>query len=173
MAADPPQRGHLHADGLRDDADRAAADELCGGVLVVRALVKRLLREEHGNTLVIVAAFLPVVIGLMALVTDVGNGFTHKRHLQTQADAGVLAAGSEFAKCASGTTAGNTAIESVARDSALTQTPQVGGPAAKARVSAAVNATGYGAADDSLGKPCDTGFIDLNLTDKDVPPFVA
>ena len=49
-------------------------------------------RRERGGVLLIVALCMPVLIGFTGLVLDVGNWFEHRRHLQTQADAAVLAA---------------------------------------------------------------------------------
>ena len=75
--------------------------------------------DERGATLVIVATWLPVLVLFITFVLDVGNWFEHKRHLQTQADAGALAAGGMFNACMGdllgGGTAGSAAIEATAR----------------------------------------------------------
>jgi hypothetical protein len=51
----------------------------------------RLLRDEEGQVLVFVAALLTVLIGMGALVLDVGSWFKTQRHLQTAVDAAALA----------------------------------------------------------------------------------
>ncbi len=59
---------------------------------------KQGIRSENGAVLVLAALLLPVALLLAALVTDVGNWYTHKRQLQNRADAAVLAAGVEYIK---------------------------------------------------------------------------
>ena len=54
-------------------------------------------RRERGGVLVMVAIFIPVILMLASFVVDVGNWWEHKRHLQVQADAAVLAGGGQFA----------------------------------------------------------------------------
>jgi hypothetical protein len=70
--------------------------------------VNRLVGDEHGSVLVVVAAALPVLFLLLALVFDAGNWFTHSRQLHNRADAAAQAAGVEFgrqwARCTLGTT---------------------------------------------------------------------
>ena len=67
------------------DAARGDAD-LHRGVLRVTART-RSGDAERGGVLVLTALWMPVVI-LGSLVIDAGNWFEHRRHLQTQADAG-------------------------------------------------------------------------------------
>ena len=59
-------------------------------------LVSRLRREERGGILVLSAILIPVFIVMTAMVVDVGQWYTHKRQLQTRADAGAFAAGIEY-----------------------------------------------------------------------------
>src|SRR5437899_11979483 len=61
------------------------------------------LREERGGVVVMVALFLPVLVLVMAYVVDVSSWWTHKRHLQLQADAAVLAGAGYFNECFAGT----------------------------------------------------------------------
>ena len=49
-------------------------------------------RSEAGQTLVIFALTLPVLLGMCAIVIDFGNLFVEKRSLQQAADASALAA---------------------------------------------------------------------------------
>lgn len=51
---------------------------------------------DQGASLVIVVATLPLLILLASLAVDTANWFVHKRHLQTQADSGALAAARDF-----------------------------------------------------------------------------
>ena len=48
------------------------------------------------------ALMLPGLLLLMALALEIGNWYEHRRHLQLQTDAGVLAAGQLFRQCATG-----------------------------------------------------------------------
>src|SRR5713226_6861931 len=71
-------------------------------------------RQDEGSVLVLLAVWLPVLILFASFVIDVGNWFTHQRHLQTQPDAAALAGGDGFTlPCTAGT---NTTIESQARN---------------------------------------------------------
>ena len=72
----------------------------------MRRRERQLHRDESGQVIALVAICSVVVLMFAALVIDVGNWFSHKRQLQNRADAGALAAGSEwardFAQCAQG-----------------------------------------------------------------------
>jgi len=141
---------------------------------MTRRLLRRLHRDQRGGVLVFVVGFIPVAIAVGAFVIDMGNGFEHRRHLQTQADAGVLAAAQEFSGCFLDEDATNAAIELQALDySGAVHNEQIGPPDAQSRVDPRINATSYDAASYSDGEPCDTGFVDLKLTEKDAPPFFA
>ena len=93
-----PAPDHQHRDDQDHlqghDADRAGADDserMGHGML--RA---RLARDERGSVLAFVVVAIPVLLVMMALVIDVGNWFSHKRNLQTKADAGALAAATAY-----------------------------------------------------------------------------
>ncbi len=58
--------------------------------------MNRLRQEERGGILVLSAILIPVFIVMTAMVVDVGQWYTHKRQLQTRADAGAFAAGIEY-----------------------------------------------------------------------------
>jgi Flp pilus assembly protein TadG len=77
------------------------------------------LRDERGSILVISAVLIPVFLLMCALVVDGGNWFTHKRQLQTRADAGALAAGVEYLSqlrnCVASPTTTGAAIAEVAK----------------------------------------------------------
>jgi hypothetical protein len=121
--------------------------------------------------MVIVAGFLPIAVLLAAWVIELGNGAEHRRHLQLQADAGALAASQEFGDCGLHAEDANEAIVDKAIEYASVQNVLVGGAEAQGRVKTVINGTDYDAADNSAGLPCDTGFVDVKLTDQDSPPF--
>jgi Putative Flp pilus-assembly TadE/G-like len=73
---------------------------------------RRSVRHEAGQVVVFFALLIPVIFGLAAIVMDVGNWFVHKRHLQTQVDAAVLAAAPHFVGCFHDPIAANLAISS-------------------------------------------------------------
>jgi hypothetical protein len=52
--------------------------------------------DERGGVLIIVAVTLPVLLLFASFVLDTANWWVHKKHLQTQADAGALAASQNF-----------------------------------------------------------------------------
>lgn len=56
-------------------------------------------RDERGAIMVFVALFAPVLVVLLIFTIDVSNWYEHQRHLQTQADAGALAAASVYFTC--------------------------------------------------------------------------
>jgi Putative Flp pilus-assembly TadE/G-like len=51
----------------------------------------RLFHDEHGAVAVLVAVLIVPLTLLLSFAVDTGHWWTHKRHLQTQADAGVFA----------------------------------------------------------------------------------
>jgi hypothetical protein len=55
--------------------------------------LRSLLRERHGAVVVLAAVMILPLTLLLAFAVDTGNWWVHKRHLQTQADAGALAGG--------------------------------------------------------------------------------
>jgi hypothetical protein len=140
---------------------------------VIGDLLRRLHRDERGSVLLFVIGFLPVGLAAAAFVIDVGNGAEHRRHLQLQADAGALAAAQEFNGCFLDKNAANNDIETQALSYAGdNHNPQVG-PGAQARVVPRVNATDYTTPSFSDGAPCDTGFVDVKLTEEGSPPLFA
>jgi len=57
----------------------------------VKALTRRLSREEGGQVIVLVAVLMAGLVAVVGLVTDGGLVFTQKRDLQNVADAAALA----------------------------------------------------------------------------------
>jgi hypothetical protein len=150
-------------------------------IAIRRSLIWRRLADEQGAIAVLVGLFIfLVVLGLGAVTVDLGSWFTHKRHLQTQADAAALAGGSAWAfPC---TTTINTAIVDAARQYAgPSQTgntgpynPQIGGTPAS-NVHILLNSPSYfgqtGAADLSEGQPCSLGYLDVKATESNPVRF--
>jgi Flp pilus assembly protein TadG len=60
---------------------------------------RRSARGECGQVVVFFALLIPVIFGIGAIVLDVGNWYVHKRHIQTQVDAAVLATAPGFSGC--------------------------------------------------------------------------
>ena len=115
-----------------------------------------------------VAVALPVLLLFASFAIDVGNWFEHSRHLQTQADAGALAAGGSF----SYPTCDNNAISSMALQYANTENPQVGGT--QSNVTALINSSSYanqGGSSFSDGQPCTDGYVDVKMTERNLPLF--
>jgi Flp pilus assembly protein TadG len=154
-------------------------------------------RDERGQTLVLFAVVLPLILMMGVITVDVGNWWVHRRHLQTQVDAAALAGGTQFTPCFNEdpvqVAKGNQAIRDEAlryggdwlRDNA-THNLQVQEPGDvrvvlnSATYWAKANGTdptsGYGL-DDSLppvppattGDPCAQGFLDVKATDHVAP----
>jgi hypothetical protein len=162
-------------------------------------MLKRL-QDERGSAVVILAVFLPLVLVLGTFAVDVGNWFTHKRHLQTQADAAALAGGSAFTIPCDATSNAN--IKNRARQfagpSAATAGPNNYTPSvyptgpfnpqvsntANSQLHVLFNSTNFYdpsvTSDQSYswvdtgsasGQPCDNQFIDVKMTEKDLPWF--
>jgi hypothetical protein len=139
---------------------------------VVSVLLQRLAHDESGAMIITVAFFMPVFIAFAVFVLDVGNAFEHRRHLQLQADAGVLATGQEFTRCFTDPAGANAAIKQKALEYAGGgHNPQIGGPEAQGRVLSILNSADYEGPSGSLGEPCEVGFIDVKLTEQDAPPI--
>jgi Flp pilus assembly protein TadG len=139
------------------------------------------LSDPRGATLVIFAIWLPVLVLFATLVLDVGNWFVHKRHLQTQADAGALAAGGSFNQCFGG--GGSTAVENMARryagdtGTSNAYNSQVGGSnrgALTVRINSKTYAVGGPGPDDTVEAPaCTAKMVDVKTTEADLPLFLG
>lgn len=145
------------------------------------------LGNEHGSVLVIVAIAMTSLILVAAFVVDVANFYSHKRHLQLQADAAALAGAHNL------TAAGcsNSLIDAGARAYGGSDSPngtlirtqpyndQLGGtPARKLHI--LVNSTTYWNGTDTSwnsgdpnadGSPCSTGYVDIKATESNLPWF--
>jgi hypothetical protein len=158
---------------------------------VSRRTAARRAARESGAVLVLVALLLPVLIGIGGLAIDVGYWFAHKRHLQVQADAGVLAAALQYKVPCTATPVIRAATDysSVENDQGAGYTPatingQPGynpqiGSTPPARLHAKLNAPTYypdraTPNDDTVaaGDPCAAKMVDLKLTETDLPWFL-
>jgi hypothetical protein len=132
----------------------------------------RVTQDERGATLVIVVLWLPLLILFVAFVVDVGHWFEHRRQAQLAADAGALAAGSSFFfPCTDGP------ILALARQYA--GDPNVAGsynrqvaPTQPSNMHVLLNSTSFyneGGSDLSDGTPCAKNYIDVKITESDLP----
>ncbi|MDP8908671.1 MAG: pilus assembly protein TadG-related protein [Chloroflexota bacterium] len=137
----------------------------------------RTARGEAGAVLVMVALMMPVMVGFAGLVVDVGNWFAHKRHLQTQADAGALAGAGEFRfPCDDGSILDEvskySSIETAVGDPSYN--PQIGATPPEELHQEINSATWYDQSapvDDTVrtGGPCAAKMIDVKLTETNLP----
>jgi hypothetical protein len=137
------------------------------------------LADDRGATLVMFAVFSPVLILLAVFAIDTSNWFLHSRHLQVQADAGVLAAAQGFQSCFTNASAANTAITAQAAQYAgiagsPLYNPQLGGTA-PANVHEQLNSKTYykqsSPVDSSAVEkpPCEAEMVDVKLTETRLP----
>ena len=146
-------------------------------------------------TLVQVALWLPLLILLMSMAIDVGNWFVHRRHLQMQADAAALAAAQHA--LGGGATCNNETVYATAKQyggiddpesDAVVYNQQIGGTPAE-KVGINFNQEWWPNPDSSDGDglrndegaphdgtvdmrpPCESGMVDVKLTEKDLPWF--
>jgi hypothetical protein len=147
---------------------------------------------ESGQVVVVFALLIPLFFALGAIVLDIGNWYVHKRHLQTQVDAAVLASAPSFAGCFNDQATANTSIANTAlgyagdtlRD-ATTVNQQLAEPNDVRIVLNADRywqttdgvtspATGYGldwGGNNPAKKPCTTSSLDAKATDERVRPL--
>src|SRR5207249_10501052 len=115
------------------------------------------------------------------LVLVVSNWFVHNGHIQTQADAGALAAGGSFNRCFGG--GGSTAVESMARryagdtGTSGAYNSQVGG-SNRGSLTVRINSKTYAVRgpgpDDTVEAPaCTAKMVDVKATEADLPLFLG
>src|SRR5947209_8157560 len=98
------------------DAARDGRHDLRSGMHGIRTMTRAVtqLADEQGAVLVTFAFFAPLAILLAVLAIDTNNWFVHSRHLQLQADAGVLATAKAFQGCFTNAATANSTIRTVA-----------------------------------------------------------
>jgi len=140
------------------------------------------LRAEGGGVLVAAAILMLVLAMVIAVALEVGNWFEHRRHLQLQTDAAVLAAGQLFGKCISDPANAMSSMEALANQyggfAGSTVNAQVGtgGPFAGSVAAPTFNSTAYPAGgtthppdDTPAGDVCATGVFDVKATEHSIP----
>ena len=139
----------------------------------------RTLKDEGGAVLLIVAAALTAIILIAAFVIDAANWFEHKRHLQLQADAAALAGGAAFQNpgCNNATIYAAARQYAGVKDASYTApyNKQVGSTA-DTNAHVLVNSVNYyrdGGTDYSDGQPCAKSFVDVKMTETDLPWFLG
>lgn len=136
------------------------------------------LGSERGAVAVLVAILIVPLVLLLAFAVDTGNWWTHKRHLQTQADGGAFAGaqGPWFPTC------NETAIENAARQySGNLGTGYNTQYTNKDNVNVLLNSTNYaengGSSFSDVGTPCSmveqpvpnqTAFLDVKATESNL-----
>ena len=137
------------------------------------------LYNDRGSAMITAIIVLPLLVLMMSFVIDVGSWFVHKRHLQTQADAAVLAAAGQVTiPCADAPVIGraNQYGGLAAYAGAGPFNTQIGGTPASKIHGLLNSATFYGQGsptdpDVATGGPCATGMIDLKLTESESKVF--
>ena len=135
---------------------------------------------DEGSVLVTVALALPVFLALLVFVVDLANFFEHKRHLQVQAAAAVLAAVHELrAPCTDAPAIGRAnqygGLASYTGGGPFNV--QVGGSGSQGSIHGLINSrTFYGQSaptDDTVdtGSPCTSRMVDMKLTESGLPLF--
>ena len=137
------------------------------------------LRSDEGSILVMFAITLPLICVIAVFVVDFASYSEHKRHLQLQADAGVLAAVHEIRTgCSDNTVIGvaNQYAGLAAYGGAGPYNAQIGKGHAGPVHGVMNSATFYGQTspiDDSVNTagPCAARMVDLKLTESGLPLF--
>lgn len=146
--------------------------------------------------LILFALLVPLLLGLGSIVLSVGNWYVHKRHLQTQVDAAVLAAAPDFTDCFLEGASANADIKDqalkYAGDTLRDPTTRNLQEQEPNDVRVALNSTRYWAPSDGLNTvtgydldwtmdgdtstagnqsslPCDASFLEAKATDQEVP----
>jgi len=73
-------------------------------------------RTEHGQSIVLVALLMGVLLLFVAIAVDLSNAYAHRRQAQNAADSAALAAAGEFGLYLNGEMTGDTGIGAAMRD---------------------------------------------------------
>ncbi len=119
----------------------------------------RIHRDERGQTILLVAFSLPILIGFIGIATDVGALFKDKRTLQTAADAAAIAGALNL-------NYGTTAIQTAARNAATSN----GFTDGSAGVTVTVPPTPQWPGSTYVGKP---GYTEVTITKVEPTIFLA
>jgi Putative Flp pilus-assembly TadE/G-like len=133
--------------------------------------------------IVLVGLLMPALILFLALVVQIANWYTHKRHLQVQVDAAALAAGQLFSDClrSSGGTVETSMENLAAQYGGSSGTPlyneQVGGSSGKGALTLNYQRNSYPAPNSTPSDTdvpegqdaCTSGLFDVKATEAAIP----
>jgi hypothetical protein len=134
------------------------------------SLLRRIAHEERGSMAVVLAILFPAFVVCGVLAADVGNWYVHKRELQTQADAGALAAAAAFKYPCD-----DAAIETAAHSYAgLNHNVFANVPTGGSTSTFVLNQANFAEQTkpndgDLTGSPCDDSVVDVKMAERDVP----
>jgi Putative Flp pilus-assembly TadE/G-like len=136
-------------------------------------LLCRIAHEERGSMAVMLGLLFPAFLLCGVLAADVGNWYVHKRELQTQADAGALAAAASFKYPCDG--AQDAAIATAAHSYAgLNHNVFTNVPAGGSTSSFVLNQPNFAGQakpndTDLTGSPCHDSVVDVKMTERNAP----
>jgi Putative Flp pilus-assembly TadE/G-like len=132
--------------------------------------IHRLREDERGSVTFLVALAIPTLFLVAILAVDVGNWYVHKRELQTQADAGALAAAAFYKYPCD-----DAPIRAEAEKYAGGQLNNFSNVPSARRVFLlnAPDFSGQSTPNDTelTGSPCADGAVDVKMTEHNVPWF--
>ena len=134
--------------------------------------------DERGVATIMMALAIPLILVVCVLGVDVANWFVHKRHLQTQADAAALAGAGVFTfPSCDNTLIRNTALRYSGKgDGTATYNDPAEVKTGQARLFAEINKSvfhnqSHPNEGDLPAEPCDAKFVDVKMTETDLPWF--
>jgi hypothetical protein len=152
-------------------------------MLVIAARLKQGASEERGSVIVLFALLAPALVLVIAFAVEIGNWYEHRRHLQVQTDAAVLAGAQLFSECFTGSSNANSDIESLASSygggSGSTYNQQVGGAVGHGSISLLFQSKTYSggggttADDTDTQAPCSALALDVKATESGIPNFFS
>jgi hypothetical protein len=134
-------------------------------------LLRRTVREQRGSmAIAAIGLALPLFLLFGVLAVDVGNRYVHKRELQTQADAGALAAAAAFGyPCDVDAISASAESYAGADHNVFANIPASG--SSRIFLLNQPNFAGQDKPGDAglTGNPCDDNAVDVKMTERDVP----
>jgi Flp pilus assembly protein TadG len=131
----------------------------------------RIVREQRGSmAIAAIGLAFPLFLLFGVLAVDVGNRYVHKRELQTQADAGALAAASAFTHpCDAGAISASAESYAGKDHNVFANLPTSG--SSRIFLLNQPNFAGQAKPGDSelTGNPCADNAVDVKMTERDVP----
>ncbi|MGO9901064.1 MAG: hypothetical protein ACLP0J_15535 [Solirubrobacteraceae bacterium] len=146
---------------------------------------------ERGQAIVVAAIALAAIIAIAAYAINTAEWWNHGHHLQTQADAAVLAAASQYVPgCTGGSTAEQAIANTVAEYDGASTTQANGltgtspsnynqqldpSTSSGSRIIAEINSNSFGTQDYSgslTGHPCTDNTLDVKLTEENLSSLI-